>query len=183
MSNVEELMLMMEKEINRLQAELVEAQEELANSMADSKDLGLRLISASDLLAKAKAEVGTNEQQFKDDTDEIEQLKAKLADLKTQLYDQGNLSDDLMAECDGVKVIRKLKAELETYRWIPVTEGLPDKIQGLFKSKDCEVTDGSNLWVAAYNFSAYYWQCPSGDVTHWRTPILPSKGETDVAGK
>jgi len=42
-----------------------------------------------------------------------EQLQAEIEDLKTINYDLNNLNDDLMAECDGAAVIRKLQAELD----------------------------------------------------------------------
>lgn len=68
-----------------------------------------------------------------------------------------------------------LKAQLDALRWIPVEQGLPEKIEGLFKSKDYYVTDGKKVWVAAYNFSAYYWQCPSSEITHYMHITLPEK--------
>ena len=71
--------------------------------------------------------------------------------------------------------IAELENEIEEQRWILVSEDeeLPKRIKGLFKSKECFVTDGKTVWVAAYNYSAYYWQCSSGEVTHWKPIILP----------
>ncbi len=64
--------------------------------------------------------------------------------------------------------IAELEAELEKHRWIPVSESLPKKIKEFFRSDVCFVSDGNEVWVAAYNFSAFYWQCPSNDITHWK---------------
>jgi len=71
--------------------------------------------------------------------------------------------------------IEELENELEQHHWIPVSERLPEKIKGLFKSKECFVTDGKAAWVAAYNFSAYYWQCPLRNITHWKPISLSGK--------
>ncbi len=74
-----------------------------------------------------------------------------------------------------VELIKKLQMELDQYRWIPVSEGLPKQKKDSFKSEDVYVTDWKRVWVAAYNFSAYYWQCPSSDITHWKPIFLPEK--------
>ena len=69
--------------------------------------------------------------------------------------------------------ITGLEAELEEYRWIPVYEEMPLQVSGHWGSKLVLATDGKRVWECKYNFSAEYWTAPSGDITHWKSIILP----------
>ena len=70
------------------------------------------------------------------------------------------------------KRIAELEAEL---RWIPVSEEMPLQVSGHWGSELVLATDGKQAWMCKYNFSAYYWTAPSGDITHWKSITLPNK--------
>ena len=74
------------------------------------------------------------------------------------------------------KILTKQIEELEVeHRWIPVGEEMPLQVSGHWGSKLVLATDGKEAWVCKYNFSAYYWTAPSGDITHWMPIRLPNK--------
>ena len=68
------------------------------------------------------------------------------------------------------KRIEELEAELD---WIPVSEEMPEQVEGHWGSKWVLATDGKQAWVCKYNYSAEYWTAPSGDITYWMPVILP----------
>ncbi|MCH8121171.1 MAG: hypothetical protein IIC00_15795 [Planctomycetes bacterium] len=70
------------------------------------------------------------------------------------------------------KRITELEAEL---RWIPISEEMPLQVSGHWGSELVLATDGKQVWVCKYNFSAYYWTAPSADITHWMPITLPNK--------
>ena len=72
---------------------------------------------------------------------------------------------------EKTKRIAELEAELEKHRWIPVSEEMPSQVPGHWGSEMVFATDGKQVWACKYNFSAYYWTAPSGDVTYWK-PII-----------
>ena len=69
--------------------------------------------------------------------------------------------------------IQELEAELEQHHWIPVSEEMPSQVPGHWGSEMVFATDGKQVWVCKYNFSAYYWTASSGDITYWKPIILP----------
>ena len=71
--------------------------------------------------------------------------------------------------------IEELEAELEKYRWIPVDEEMPLQVSGHWGSELVFATDGKQAWECKYNFSAYYWTAPSGDITHWMPIFYPER--------
>ena len=73
------------------------------------------------------------------------------------------------------KRIAELELEIEQHSWIPVSEEMPLQVSGHWGSKLVLATDGKRVWECKYNFSAYYWTAPSGDITHWMPIRLPNK--------
>ena len=71
--------------------------------------------------------------------------------------------------------IDRLTAELKEYGWILASEEMPLQVSGHWGSEEVYATDGKQVWVCKYNFSAEYWTAPSGDITHWMPIVLPKE--------
>lgn len=75
-------------------------------------------------------------------------------------------------KCFGEK--HQLQAELDSYRWIPVGERLPDR-KGLYLVLWHNINDG---YIQIRTCEEYIFDkdCDWG-FTHWKPIILPKKGE------
>ena len=112
-----------------------------------------------------------NTKRIQQDGDTIQQIQAKLAELKTDgIVRMKKLCTDIL----------NLKHELRKYRWIPVSEGLPEN------HIPCLVFDGENFHVAdryqytstpqknGWKGSSITWKVEE-NITHWKPITLPEQ--------
>lgn len=93
--------------------------------------------------------------------------------------ENANLKKEVEAQLRTVSIknstIKGLYTELETHRWIPVEERLPESL-----SINVWVTDGKTAWICWYVPSTQRWAVVKSvltTITHWK-PILLPKGIT-----
>lgn len=73
--------------------------------------------------------------------------------------------------------ISLLQAELETYRWIPVGERLPDCYTATteYDIRQYLVSDGEMGWITTWRENGTWWEQHSRAITHWMPIPISSK--------